>query len=1675
MTVAMDYFRRPVLAGNTLTHETFATVRGDIRRNDIDGGSTVPYFPGVTGSQTLIVVIDGGAPVTVSFTGSPPGSLANILANINSALGITATAFDADGTVAIQTSTVGSLGSVEITGGTAAAAIGFDITANSYKSFGGEIQATPEARRGNPYGTAFLSRGENFTAESVQRGLARLSSNLDVLHSDLSRNDAVIRKVNYTTSDNTLLTLSTATDELFTGLGFLNNASTQEDLAPYFYLIDPVTKHIAQSRVVAVVRGAPGGSPPFSNASSWSGGGAAGNILGVILDKVSSTAITSIVGGRVVKVGVDVSAVQPGDFAEITGATNNTQWNNNGNRWVVEAVLSSNSVALRPMSKSELALVGFSPADVQPIIELNSHISGGESYGNIVIRTGTYSSGVGAGIGVYLKPPMPTGASYDLYVAQPISARVKKVSDDRASASLPFRDLVSDLSGLFDGTLSGLTASKSSGNCVITAGTIRWRGKTYHLPGATYIPSAFTNNATNWVYWDDFTTSLVITANVADFTNLYDASASTNKGNLVAQVNVVSGAIQSVTPANRLVADAARTVTVGFGGQFADLDSAIDYLNAFSNSFSETVSASGNFPHYEIELVGDATYSGALIFTPGLVIRGATPNTLLTLNGSGLEFGGTSIVVENLNIATSGTVPALIEGALSNTFSVRIINVVQTAGHMVAMVSDDGSSNPTNIYAESSSFIVDKNVVKGTPAASAGDIRLINCKFAYNSGATPQIISDSAAATWGGQVLFIQGCTFSGNWLTASSNSLLVSAASATSRVVVEDSVFTLGAHAFTARNFMTVTAGKCMFKGNRITGGMASIIAGSTATSVLDNYIECVGNANEIAVDAGYVIGNEIVQFDNGDTGTQGGSTGIHVLIEAIGNYLHGPFLTAIGCTTAGLKVHGNRIEMSDGAVDLTFSGIRLNGCSNVSIVGNSVKYTGTITNGAKGVQFINTTVNEVVIADNNFVFSGQTTGFSGASSGIEAAISATHTNVSITGNTIVCESGGATNNNGINIQYIDNVVISGNVINLPLTGGGTAVGISIGNNFPSITVTGNHVTCTGVPIDGGSVSQQSWVINGNTFISLTSGAATTASNLGGTVTNNRFDFASPATSCKITGGRARINGNYVHGSITVNPSGTQTVVDDNHITGDVVLASGSSIALYLRNNIIVGNFDGATNTPSLTDLLIEGNQIGGLINVTPTAFGGAADMTLEDNRVIGTTTITFTASALDLNITNNYFGDNITITLSGGNTSVVGNENAVGKALNITHGTSVTSSSVLSGNLLDGVFVTASRIVYSGNKSIGNAHFTRGFGTKNTSCSAIGNVITNGELLTNHFHSHLSHNELGQVSLFAGLLHRNSEGGGTCECIGNHVTGFIDLENAPASGSTLDSAVCSGNFVTLPSGTTTLTVTATNSEVTGNTLTNAAGAANLIVTGTSCHVTGNAVTPLHGATITTSGLYQYVTHNTLYSTSDSLTDNQATAMAIGDHTYADVSSNWVNGRFIIGSSTGSFGLEFTKNFCYTRAASNNTPCLLLVGGFQNFVIAENFLDLDMGGIATDGFCPVVSFPSNFQNLYGRVTNNRFYHETFSTHYTTNGTVTMFLKSSGSCFRTIFTSNIFNKQADTTIDGHSIAMQYIDMVAASDTLLLGNLMDANGTTGAGVRRGDTAYTAGVGTFSVPE
>ena len=106
----MDYFCRPELAGNNTVRTTRAVLRGNLRRYDADGVSVVPYFPGASVGQTLLVSIDGGAPVSIALTdtNAAGSSLAVALSDINTALnGLvpSAEAFDSDGTISIRSGT----------------------------------------------------------------------------------------------------------------------------------------------------------------------------------------------------------------------------------------------------------------------------------------------------------------------------------------------------------------------------------------------------------------------------------------------------------------------------------------------------------------------------------------------------------------------------------------------------------------------------------------------------------------------------------------------------------------------------------------------------------------------------------------------------------------------------------------------------------------------------------------------------------------------------------------------------------------------------------------------------------------------------------------------------------------------------------------------------------------------------------------------------------------------------------------------------------------------------------------------------------------------------------------------------------------------------------------------------------------------------------------------------------------------------------------------------------------------------------------------------------------------------------------------------------------------------------------------------------------------------------
>lgn len=670
----MDYFRRPSLAGNNITRMGFATVRGSVRRSDADGISAVPYFPGASSTQTLNVKLDGTTyPVTLTGNG-----ITQVIADINAAIGANGTAVDADGTISIQTNTGGANGSAEVTGGTASTGLGFDVTLGKIRSTGGDLPSTPEGRIGNWNGVALPNKGENFTIESVNRALARLSANADVLFSEHMRGDALPKKVTFTTSDRkTLIPTSPTTVRVFNGLGLLSASSSKESLASFFFLVDQVTGLPPASRVVGVVRGTVSGLPPYANATAWAGVGSDGNVLGVDLTKINTSAISAVSNGRVVTCpGADFvgSLVVPGDFASITGATNLSPWSHNGYRWVVEEVITSTTLALRPMSSSELAQVGTSSTEEQPVLELNGRKVGPEIYGSLTVKNGTYTNDVK----IIVDPPLPSGATYDLYLSVPGDLRTVKTFEPQAS-EVANRLQASDLKPLPNALLTApVVTSFNATQVVLGSGYGRFSGRVVYIPAKTFVAADFSNTGKNYVYWDKDTNEVKTSLSVvkvlrSDPTvfpgNGFSGDTQTAQ-ELICVVTKTGSNITSVSYAGRVDDPTARSITVGIGGQFSKFEDALQYVNEWGYG---SANRSDSYPQFEIVLVSDVTVSNIdLTFGTPVKVRGARPgvkllmtnstgNSCFALGGGPWYSGPKTFIFEQLTLSFdasfNGTVP----------------------------------------------------------------------------------------------------------------------------------------------------------------------------------------------------------------------------------------------------------------------------------------------------------------------------------------------------------------------------------------------------------------------------------------------------------------------------------------------------------------------------------------------------------------------------------------------------------------------------------------------------------------------------------------------------------------------------------------------------------------------------------------------------------------------------------------------------------------------------------------------------------------------------------------------------------------------------------------------------------------------------------------------------------
>ena len=898
----MDYARRPLIAGKSTAYLTYGTIRGNTRRSDADGTSTVPYFPAVSATQTLILSIDG-SPFTVTLTSN---GISQIIADINTAIGAAGRAFNADGTIAIQTATAGSVGYVQVTGGTAAAGLGFDLVAQPiFKSSGGDLESAPESRSGQLFGTSFPTTGDNLVTDTITRGLARISANADVLYSDVNRFNVSVQKVSFTTSDNRLLTVSPATTRLLTS--GLNNASTAQELAPYFFMLDSVTKVPARSRVIGVVRGSVVGSPPFANATAWAGGGSTGNVLGQDLIKVSAATITDIKNGRVlVASGANFVDVVEGDFVSIASATNVTPWTNNGYKWVVEEVISTTALALRPMSKTELALVGGSHVNEQPIVELNANKGALESYGTITVRTGAFCSAVN----VIVDPPIPVGATYELYAAVPESLRSSGIAENYNAAAL--RELASVTDPVENWVRSGMVASLSGGNCSITAGSVRWHGRVYNVVARTLAVGSFTNG-TSYVYWDETTGDYAI-ENRGTSTNWrgHLSVAGPGKGLLVAMVVVSAGTMTVVTSTARGPSEKSLTLTVGANSQFANLAAAAEYVSAYTFALAELDSATGDYPHFEVVMTSNLTLSSDVTFSaPGITIRGVNPGIQLTATAR--------IILDSYNIKVcdfrfSSNASALLR-TTNEIASIVIDGVYQNSSGVIGRVIESGGGFITEGIIQNCRFNIWKGISNLDSDGGSQRFSVLNSTFAFTAGASePHIFEGpTSGAPWTGASLVIRDCTFQDFAGGDGLNPLFVETFAS---VVMENVVFGLGDFA-QAATWIAICSGYSHFKNVHMTSGKIAypLVLGPNSY-VEDCTFTSNGVAEELAaITAGFVYNTKLSHLDQTSGPPPTSCIGVSPYFAAVGNLISGSFETGIKPPTGTSDVYiaGNSITLVD------------------------------------------------------------------------------------------------------------------------------------------------------------------------------------------------------------------------------------------------------------------------------------------------------------------------------------------------------------------------------------------------------------------------------------------------------------------------------------------------------------------------------------------------------------------------------------------------------------------------------------------------------------------------------------------------------------------------------------------------------------------------------------------
>jgi hypothetical protein len=400
------YYQNDLVGNVDLPLSESPSLRGSVRRLDPDGGSSVPYVPGLDGTSLSLNLSIAGS-LTINFTSD---GFQDAIDTLNAEDPTALYADEIDGFLRIRNLNGGGSNFISVTGGDAAPLLGFVTQPEpGYISFAGEVTSSPPHRgQRNPQGTVLITRGEDLTSKSINRALYGSMLNVwrSVREVDLEITGVISKTVLVETHTGSgkkvfTITLDPTLRIPVTNFGISGSTPSNRELDSIVQILNANDEPILnlnqlepRARVLDIYYN-DGSIPTADNTQTFADWGTMDgrSIFGgssvATKNKHPATSIGSIRGNIVEVPGATFQSngVSVGDTVVIEGATNTSPFSHNG-EFLVDRVIDEERLSLRPKSVFDAPITD--PTILRPSA-LNSDLSSG-SYGTLRVVIGNFMS-----------------------------------------------------------------------------------------------------------------------------------------------------------------------------------------------------------------------------------------------------------------------------------------------------------------------------------------------------------------------------------------------------------------------------------------------------------------------------------------------------------------------------------------------------------------------------------------------------------------------------------------------------------------------------------------------------------------------------------------------------------------------------------------------------------------------------------------------------------------------------------------------------------------------------------------------------------------------------------------------------------------------------------------------------------------------------------------------------------------------------------------------------------------------------------------------------------------------------------------------------------------------------------------------------------------------------------